>query len=288
VSRKRTFDSFVERALESGILEGEERWKRFVKEYLSKSERDESQDVEVLKKKLFEELKKLFVVRVRKNFERVVEDFEKGLVWLKGLLNDVLKCRSKGSEVYVLNFLEEIPRALGQALEETSDLAYHLFVVYQSARESVEKGKKNENYVKKVMKNYAEGFFEKLYVSVESVARFCELLERFYDEVEKAKKCVRQSGNGGIELEEDAKSVKFFLRNVSVVLKDFENHVETSSLQKSVMHEFAKNLVALLPSLTSKINFQESEVPKVSKEERKKELGNEKRDDKKRERVRMR
>jgi len=277
VSRKRTFDSFVERAVEDGILEGEKKWKKFVKEYLSKSEEDEDHDVEGFKKRLFEELKKLFVVRVRKNFERVVEDFEKGLVWLKGLLNDVLKCRSRGSEVYVLNFLEEMPRALGQALEETSDLAYHLFVVYQSARESVEKGRKDKNYVKKVMKNYAEGFFKKLYVPVESVARFCELLERFYDEVEKAKKCVHQSGNGGIELEDDAKSVKFFLRNVSVVLKNFENHVETFSPQKSVMHEFAKNLVALLPSLTSKINFQESEVPKVLK-----------RDDKKRERIRMR
>lgn len=239
MSRKRIFDSVVERAISGGILESS-----LVVQNQVEEERKEEE-----KPELYRDLKKILIMRVKGKFDETVYELNKGFPLIRKLLQEIKEGLGSKYKEYALDLLDKTVEALEKSVEESSDVALHLHAVYRRVREREKE--KGREYVKKVIASYAKGFFSKLYVPKEKTLQFYAMMDRFYGEVEDVRKQVKRSSNG-MPAQDDKKARELVKR----IVENFAGEVEVTFPHDGVMKEMAKNLLKIAGSTVKKSKDQ--------------------------------
>lgn len=235
MSRKRIFDSVVERAIRGGILEGG----LVVQDQVEEEKKEEE------KPELYRDLKKILVMRVKGKFDETVYELNRGFPLIRRLLQEIREELGSKYKEQALNLLDKIIDAFGKSVEETSDIASHLHAVYRRARKH--RKEKDREHVKKVIVSYAKGFFSKLYVPKEKTLQFYAMMDRFYGEVENVREQVKRSSNG-MSVQNDKKARELVRR----IVENFAGEVEVAFPHDGVMREMAKNLLKIAGSTVKK------------------------------------
>lgn len=251
MSRKKIFDNVIEKAIGSGILESDV-FERFVRGLGDVK----GQESVVDGSELFDSLKRLLIMRAKKRFEEVVYDLEKGFPVVKRFLSQAREVLCEDvCECFIGCFIECFDEGFNRAIREYSDIASELFAIYVKAKNEEERLGNRPGYVWQVVKKYADGFFDKLFISSEKTMKFCEIVDKIYREIESLKKVSDD------DLKEDLRKAngkvkRDVLERLGKVVKGFVDEVEIVFPYESVMREVARGIFEVYEERFSKFKVK--------------------------------